>query len=143
MWHTIITNIILFMFAIITPAAAFIGNGVVKRISSRWRMDSALKYDNKIDELILKGIKAVEQKSMVLAANGQDVIPGSKKLDQAVKFVNSQLVDMKLPQKSENELSMLVDAHLFDGAKAKIVSGIVIAKPDQSVADRMARIKKS
>lgn len=133
MWQIVLANLIPTMFVILTPVALVIVNGLVKKLASKWHMEAALAYDDKIDELVLKGIKAAEQKSLTAVAKGGDMTPGQQKLDQAMKFVNSQLVAMNLPQKASDELSMLVEAHIFDGAKAQTTATNVIAKPDQSV----------
>lgn len=135
MWQIVLQNLIPTMFVIATPVALLIVNGVLKKLKDKWHLDASQAYDDKIDELVLKGIKAAEQKSLASVAKGGDMTPGQQKLDQAMKFVNAQLAAQNLPQKATDELSMLVEAHLFDGAKAQTTATNVIPKPDQAAAD--------
>lgn len=135
MWQIVLENLIPTMFVIITPVVVLIVNGLLKKLATKWHMESALKYDDKIDELVLKGIKAAEQKSLAAVAKGGEMTPGEKKLDLTMKFVNAQLAAMNLPQKATDELSMLVEAHIFDGAKAQTTATNVVAKPDQAAVD--------
>jgi hypothetical protein len=135
MWQTVLENLIPTIFVVITPVLVLIVNNLLKKLATKWHLEAALQYDDKIDELVLKGIKAAEQKSLAAVAKGGDMTPGEKKLDLAMKFVNAQLAAMNLPQKASDELSMLVEAHLFDGAKAQTTSTNVVAKPDQAAVD--------
>lgn len=117
MWETFSNNLIPIIFVVITSIVVVLVKSSLDKLAAKWQIENALQYDNKIDELVIKGIKAMEQKSLAAKAKGGEVTPGDQKLDQAMKFVNAQLADMKLPQKATNELSMLVEAKIFDGAK--------------------------
>jgi hypothetical protein len=94
-------------------------NKGLNMLAKKWNLQSALVYEDKVDELILKGIKAAEQKSLAALKKGGEKTPGEKKLDDAMKFVNAQLRALKLDEKAANELAMLVESKLFDGAKEK------------------------
>lgn len=118
MIRVILENLIPVMFVIITPVVTLVLSLLLRRLAKKWHMEEVLKYDDKVDELVIKGIKAAEKKSMAALAKGGELTPGEKKMDAAMKFVNAQLTAMKLPEKASEELSMLVEAKLFDGAKA-------------------------
>ncbi|HUV14318.1 MAG TPA: hypothetical protein VMY18_11800 [Acidobacteriota bacterium] len=138
MWQTVLENLIPTMFLIITPVAVMLVNRMLQKLAKRWHMEGALQYDQKVDELILKGIKAVENKSLSAVKKGGEMTPGEKKLDEAMKFVNAQLMAMKLPEKAATELSMLIESHLFDGAKVKEIGGTVAEKPDEAAKAAIA-----
>jgi hypothetical protein len=130
MWQTVLENLIPTIFVVVTPVLTMFVSVLLRRLAKKWHMEGALKYDDKVDELVIKGIKAVEQKSLTAVRRGGEMTDGQKKLDEAMKFVNAQLVAMKLPQKAATELSMLVESRLFDGAKAKEMGGVVVSQPD-------------
>jgi hypothetical protein len=138
MWQTVLENLIPTIFVIITPVITLFVSMLLRRLAKKWHLEGALKYDEKVDELILKGIKAVEQKSLSAVRKGGEMTPGQKKLDEAMKFVNAQLMAMKLPEKAASELSMLIESKLFDGAKGKEIAGAVAAKPDEAVKAEIA-----
>lgn len=119
MWQTVVENMIPVIFMIITPVATLFVSLLLRKLAKKWHLEGALQYDQKVDELVIKGIKAVEQKSMAAVKKGRDMTPGEKKLDEAMKFVNAQLVAMKLPEKAASELSMLIESKLFDGVRDK------------------------
>jgi len=117
MWQTVLENLIPTIFIIITPPLALFVGKLFHKLAVKWHMESALAYEDKVDDLVIKGIQAVEQKSLAAAKKGGEPTPNEKKLDDAMKFVNAQLAALKLPEKAANELSMLVESHLFTGAK--------------------------
>jgi hypothetical protein len=117
MWQTVVENMIPVIFMIITPVATLFVSLLLRKLAKKWHLEGALQYDQKVDELVVKGIKAVEQKSLSAVRKGRDMTPGEKKLDEAMKFVNAQLVAMKLPEKATSELSMLIESKLFDGVR--------------------------
>ena len=120
MWQTVLENLIPLVFAIITPVILFLVNKAMQAAAKKWHLESALKYDDKVDELVLKGIKAVEQKSLAALRKDEAAkTEGQKKLAEAMQFVNAQLNAMKLPEKASKELEMLIESKLFDGAKEK------------------------
>jgi hypothetical protein len=134
MWQTVLENLIPTIFVIITPVITLFVSLLLRRLAKKWHLEGALKYDEKVDELVLKGIKAVENKSLSAVKKGGEMTPGQKKLDEAMKFVNAQLMAMKLPEKAATELSMLIESKLFDGAKAKpLADGAVVEKPVEAV----------
>lgn len=138
MWQTVLENLIPTIFVIITPVITLFVSMLLRRLAKKWHMEGALKYDEKVDELVLKGIKAVEQKSLSAVRKGGEMTPGQKKLDEAMKFVNAQLMAMKLPEKAASELSMLIESKLFDGAKGKEIAGAVVPKPDEAAKAEIA-----
>lgn len=119
MWQTVLENLIPLLFTLVTPIVLMLVNRSLKALAKKWDLEDALKYDDKVDELVLKGIKAVEQKSLSALKKGGEKTPGQQKLDDAMKFVNAQLNAMNLPKKGGDELSMLIESKLFDGAKEK------------------------
>jgi hypothetical protein len=137
MWQTVVENMIPVIFMIITPVATLFVSLLLRRLAKKWHLEGALQYDQKVDELVVKGIKAVEQKSLAAVRKGRDMTPGEKKLDEAMKFVNAQLVAMKLPEKATAELSMLIESKLFDGVREAPVP-VVPATPAAPVAEVVA-----
>ena len=121
MWQTVLENLIPLVFAVITPVILLLVNKAMQAAAKKWHLESALKYDDKVDELVLKGIKAVEQKSLSALRKDAEKTEGQKKLADAMQFVNAQLNAMKLPEKASKELEMLIESKLFDGAKVKPV----------------------
>jgi hypothetical protein len=119
MWQTVLENLIPLVFAIFTPVILLLVNKALQAMAKRWHLEGVLQYEDKVDELVLKGIKAVEQKSLSALKGDGDKTAGQAKLDEAMKFVNAQLVHMNLPEKASTELSMLIESKLFDGAKEK------------------------
>ena len=119
MWKVVLENLIPLLFTLATPIVLMLVNRSLKALAKKWDLEDALKYDDKVDELVLKGIKAVEQKSLAAVKKGADRTAGEEKLDQAMKFVNAQLQAMNLPEKGGDELAMLIESKLFDGAKEK------------------------
>lgn len=107
------------IFMIITPVVVLMVSMLLRKLAKKWDMESVLQYEQKVDELVLKGIKAVEKMSISAVKKGGELTPGEKKLDEAMKFVNAQLVALKLPEKAAEELKMLIEAKLFDGGDAK------------------------
>jgi len=131
MWQTVLENLIPLVFAIFTPVILLLVNKAMQAAATKWHLESALKYDDKVDELILKGIKAVEQKSLKAVKKDADKTAGEAKLADAMQFVNAQLNAMKLPEKASRELEMLIESKLFDGAKEKKPAAV---EPAPSVA---------
>jgi hypothetical protein len=119
MWQTVLENLIPLVFAIFTPVILLLVNRALQAMAKRWHLESVLQYEDKVDELILKGIKAVEQKSLKALKKDADKTAGEAKLADAMQFVNAQLNHMKLPEKASKELEMLIESKLFDGAKEK------------------------
>jgi len=134
MWQTVLENLIPLVFTIVTPAILLLVNKALQVMSEKWHLESVLKYEDKVDELILKGIKAVEQKSIAALRKDDDKTAGQAKLDEAMRFVNAQLAHMELPGKASSELSMLIESKLFDGAKEKAYLPAVKEKVDLSNA---------
>lgn len=116
MWQTVFTNVFPVVVTILTPVVLVIVGRVMQKLASKWHLDNLLTYENKVDDLVVKGIQAVEQKSLAAVAKGGEPTPGEKKLDEALKFVNAQLDALGLPQKASAELQMLIESHLFNGA---------------------------
>jgi len=119
MWKTVLENLIPLVFAVLTPVVLLLVNRMLQAAAEKWHLEGALKYDDKVDDLILKGIKAVEQKSLAAVKTDGEKSAGQQKLAEAMSFVNAQLIAMKLPEKASSELSMLIESKLFDGAKVK------------------------
>jgi hypothetical protein len=134
MWQTFLTNLIPMVFVVITPVFTLLVGVLLHKLAKKWKIEGALQYDDKVDELIMKGIKAVENRSLAAVKRGGDMTPGQKKLDDAMKFVNAQLIAMQFPKKAADELSMLIEAKLFDGAKKKEIAGVYVDKPDEAAS---------
>jgi hypothetical protein len=123
MGSVILENLIPLVFAVITPVLLLFVNKGIRMIARKWDLEEALVHQDKIDELVLKGIKAAEKKSMNAVKKGGERTPGEQKLDSVLKFVNSQLKAMGIEEKAAHELEVLIEAKLFDGATG--VSGNV------------------
>ena len=134
MWQTVFENVFPVVVTIMTPPILVIVGRLMHKLASKWHLESLLVYETKVDELVVKGIQAVENKSMAAVAKGGEPTPGEQKLDAAMKFVNAQLDALGLPQKASNELSMLVEAHLFKGASDQPAPDPAPAPADQKAA---------
>jgi len=134
MWQTVFENVFPVIVTILTPPILVIVGRLMHKLAQKWHLDSLLVYEDKVDELVVKGIQAVEQKSLVAVKKGGDPTPNEQKLDAAMKFVNAQLDALGLPQKASNELSMLVEAHLFNGASGQPTPDPTPASADQKAA---------
>jgi len=104
---------------VLTPVVLVLVRGLLKSIAERWHLDGVLKYEAKVEELVVKGIRAAEKKSMAAIKKGgaDQKTPGEEKLSMTLEFVNNTLRANNLPEKAGKELAMLVEAKLFDGAK--------------------------
>lgn len=118
MWNVFLENLIPTVFTIVTPLVTYFVSIAMQKLSKRWHLENVIKYNERVNALILQGIQAVEQRSMAAVKKGGEKTSGEQKLDEVMKFVNAQLAEMKLPQKAAGELAMIVEAHLFNGAKA-------------------------
>jgi len=119
MLQVILENLIPLVFTIITPVALVFVNRALKLAARKWDLEEAFAYEDKVEDLILKGIRAAEQKSLAASRKDEPLTPGEEKLDMVLKFVNSNLESMKLPQKAGDQLAMLVEAKIFEGGKEK------------------------
>jgi hypothetical protein len=117
MWQVVLEQFLPVFFMIITPPATIFVGLLFRKLAKKWHLEAALTYEDKVDELVIKGIQAAEQKSLAAVRKGGEKTPNEKKLEEALKFVNSQLSSLKLPQKASDQLSYLIEAHLFAGAK--------------------------
>jgi len=117
MWQVLLENLIPLIFTIITPVILVFVNRSLKLAARKWDLQEVLTYEDKVDELILKGIRAAEQKSLTAAKKEGPLTSGEEKLEMVLQFVNGQLQTMKLPQKAGDHLAMLVEAKIFEGAK--------------------------
>jgi len=115
----ILENLIPLVVTVATPVFLALVHVALRKIAKKWHLEQALQYEDKVDDLILKGIKAAEKKSLnAVKANGEPT-PSQEKLDSAMKFVNAQLKALKLDEKATEELVDLVEAKLYDdGDKA-------------------------
>jgi len=114
MVSTILENIIPVLFTVLTPVLLVIVHGLLRKVAKKWDLQVALVYEDKIDDMILKGVKAAQQKSINAVKSGKEKTSGEEKLDMVMKFVNAQLAAHKLPEKASSELAMLVEAKIFD-----------------------------
>ena len=66
MWHVVLENLSPLIFAVLTPVVLMLVRGSLKALAKKWDLEGALKYDEKVDELVLKGIKAVTTLKMAM-----------------------------------------------------------------------------
>lgn len=114
MWQTVLENLIPLVVTVLTPVLLVLVHYALRMLAKKLNMEHALIYEDKVDELILKGIKAAEQKSLSAVKKGGEKTEGEKKLDAVLKFVNAQLTALKLDEKAATELAMLIEAKLYD-----------------------------
>lgn len=117
MGQTVLENLIPLMVTVLTPVLLFLVHRGLAMIAKKWDLAQVFAYEDKVDELILKGIKAAEKKSMAAVKRGNDKTEGAKKLDDVLKFVNGQLKALKLDEKAAEGLVDLVESKLFDEKK--------------------------
>lgn len=119
MWNIVLEQFLPVFFMIVTPPLTVFVGLMFKKIASKWHLEGALQYEDTVNELVIKGIKAAEQKSIAAVKKGGQKTAGEQKVEDALKFVRAQLVAMKLPDKAASELVTLIEAHVFAGAKDK------------------------
>ena len=119
MGKIILENLIPLVFAVITPILLLFVHKLVSVLAKKWHLEELEKYNAQLDELIIKGIKAIEQKSLTAVKLGRDKTSSEKKLEECIKWVNEKLVAEGLPGKAGSELAMLIEAKLFGGAANK------------------------
>lgn len=125
MWQVVVEQFLPVFFMIVTPpAVAFVGL-LFHKLAKKWHLEAALVYEDKVDELVIKGIQAAEQKSIAALKKNGEKTAGEKKVEETLQFVNAQLAAMKLPEKAAAELKTLVESHIFAGAKDKPVAPAV------------------
>ena len=117
MWKIVLENLIPLIVAVLTPVLLVLARGLLQAAAKKWHLDWALKYEDKVDDLVVKGIKAVEKKALSAAKANQPKTTSEKKLEEVVVWVNSQLKVNNLPEKAGNELAMIVESKLFDGVE--------------------------
>lgn len=119
MGKLILENLIPLLFAVFTPVILMFVHRGLQLAANKWHLESVLEYDAKIDELIVKGIKAVEQKSLNSVKSGEAKTPSEDKLQEVIDWVNAKLKADGLPERAGDELANLIESHIFDGIVPK------------------------
>ncbi len=121
----ILENLIPLVVAVLTPVLLVLARGLMQAAAKKWHLESVLKYEAKVEALVLKGIKAAEKKSMTAVKRGDSdsKTPGEEKLAMVLEFVNSTLKANGLPEKGGEELAMLIEAKLFDDREIQMFVG--------------------
>ena len=119
MGKVILENLIPLVFSVATPVILVLVHLALSKLAKKWHLEQALTYEDKVDDLILKGIKAAEKKSLNAVKASGDPTPGEKKLDDVMKFVNAQLKALKLDEKASTELVNLIESKLYDKEELK------------------------
>lgn len=114
MWNVVLENLIPLLFTIATPVLLVLARGLFKKLAEKLHLEGLLVYQSKVDELVLKGIMAAEQKSLAAVKSGGTVTPGAQKLVEVLNFVNKELETLGLPKKAGDQLATLVEAKLFE-----------------------------
>lgn len=116
MGKLILENLIPLVFAVITPVILLLVHRLVAKLAAKWHIENIEKYDAKLDELVIKGIKAVEKVSLSKVKAGKEKTPSEQKLQEVIDWVNVKLKEQGLPEKAGKELAVLIESKLFDGA---------------------------
>ncbi len=121
----ILENLIPLVVAVLTPVLLVLARGLMAAAAKKWHLESVLKYEAKVEALVLQGIKAAEKKSMtaIKRGNNDNKTPGEEKLAMVLEFVNSTLKANGLPEKGGEELAMLIEAKLFDNREVLLLTG--------------------
>ena len=121
----ILENLLPLLVVVLTPVVLMLARGLMQAAAKKWHLEGVLKYEDKVEELVLKGIKGAEKKAMNAlkkAGDDDEKTAGEEKLQMAIDFVNATLKANGLPEKGGEELAMLIESKLFDGAKDKSAS---------------------
>lgn len=116
----ILENLLPLLVVVLTPVLLMLTRGLMQAAAKKWHLESALKYEDKVEALVLKGIKGAEKKAMNAikkAGDGAEKTENEAKLQMAIDFVNATLKANGLPEKGGDELAMLIESKIFDGAK--------------------------
>ena len=127
----ILENLLPLFVVVLTPVLLMLTRGLMQAAAKKWHLESALKYEEKVEALVLRGIKGAEKKAMnaiKAADDGEDKAEteNEAKLKMAMDFVNATLLANGLPEKGGDELAMLIESKIFDGAKTP---GVETAAP--------------
>jgi len=130
MGTTILENLIPLAVTVLTPVLLALVHYALRKLAKKWHLEDAIKYEDQVDAIIIKGIKAAEQKSLTALKSGGEKTPGEKKLDDVMKFVNGQLSALELDQKATDQLVNLIEARLYDDEDVKALSnGVATEEP--------------
>jgi hypothetical protein len=116
----ILENLIPLLVAVMTPVLLMLARGLMRAAAKKWHLESVLKYEEKVEALVLKGIKAAEKKAMTAVKREEELTSGEAKLAMTMEFVNATLKANNLPEKGGKELAMLIESKLFDGAEKPV-----------------------
>jgi hypothetical protein len=116
----ILENLLPLLVVVLTPVLLMLTRGLMQAAAKKWHLEGVLKYEEKVEALVLKGIKGAEKKAMNAIKNaddGEEETANEAKLKMAMDFVNATLKANGLPEKGGDELAMLIESKIFDGAK--------------------------
>ena len=84
MGKLVLENLIPLVFAVLSPVVLLLVHRGVQLAAKKWHLEAALQFESKLDQLILKGIKAAEQKSLNAVKGGSEKTPSEKKLQEVI-----------------------------------------------------------
>ena len=123
-WKLILENLIPLVFAIIAPVVMVLVRHLVMALAKKFQIESAMTYENKIEDWVQMGIDAAEKASLNVVKTGGAKTPGQEKLQFVIDFVTAQINQHKLPQKAAKEIAKIVDARLMQAHNLKVSRAI-------------------
>jgi hypothetical protein len=112
MLKMILENLIPIVFTIATPVVLVLARDLFTALAKKFHLDAAMAYEDKVQDLVTKGILAAEKASQNAVKAGKPKTPSEQKLKSVIDFVNTELAQHNLEQKAGDSLSKLVDATL-------------------------------
>ena len=114
MWSLLLENLVPVVFAAATPLILAFSSKVIKALAKRWDMEQLREYDDKVQDLVLIGIRAMEKLALNRVKAELPKIPGEEKLGSVVEFVSNQLVLNGLPRMGADALKMMIESSLLE-----------------------------
>lgn len=114
MLETVLENIIPIVVSLVLPAITVIANRLVNALAERYDIDIGKEYEERIDNLVRRAIKAVEKRAMAALNRGDEVPSSAEKLEQAIQYVSSELEDLGLKDFARDRIANRIESALFD-----------------------------
>ena len=63
MWNVLLQNLIPILVTIVTPVLLVLARGLLQKLAAKLHFEGLMAYKDSVDEFVLKGIQAAEQKA--------------------------------------------------------------------------------
>lgn len=129
MLDVVIENVLPLLVIVCTPILLMMARGLMKKMAEKLHLEGMLVYQDKIDDLVTKGIQAAEQKALNAVKDDGTRTTGAQKLDSVLEFVTKEMNDLGLPEKAADQLKTIVESKVFEMKGTELVPAAPPAKP--------------